>query len=69
MSAPDATGAGQAGREDTAFAVAAAFPLDDRRRFRPIAIVQKRQPGGKMRLHGAIEGRALGLARAVDGTA
>jgi len=49
--------------------VAAEFPLGYRRTDSPGAVIVKRQPGAKMRLYGAIEQRAFGLAAAVDGTA
>jgi len=67
--ARSAAGTGETVGEDAAVEVAAQFPLGGCRRTRPGAIILKRQPGGKMGLHLAIEQRALGLATAVDGTA
>lgn len=55
--------------QDAAFEVAAEFPPGYRRCGLPGAVILKRQPGGKMRLHGAIEQRAFEFATAVDGTA
>ena len=69
MSAVGAAGAGKAVGEDAAVEVAAEFPPGYRRCSLPGAVIVKCQPGGKMRLHGAIEQRALGLATAVDGAA
>ena len=59
----------EAGGQAAAVEVAAQFPLGDRWRARPAAIILTRQPGGKMGLHRALGQRALGLATAVDGTA
>jgi len=64
-----AAGARKAVGEDTAVEIAAEFSLGDCGCARPGAIILKRQPGGKMGLHRAIEQRALGPATAVDGTA
>ena len=64
-----AAGAGEAVSKDAAVEVAAEFPLGYRRRSLPGAVILKCQPGGKMRLHGAIKQRAFGLATAVDGAA
>ena len=69
MSAVGAAGTDEAVGEDAAVEVAAQFPLGDRWRARPGAIILKCQPSGKMGLRRAIEQRALGLATAVDGTA
>jgi len=55
--------------EDAALEVAAEFSLGYRRSDSPGAVILKRQPGRQVRLHGAIEQRALGLATAVDGAA
>ena len=49
-----AAGTGETVGEDAALAVATEFPLGDCGRARPGAILLKRQPGGKMRLHRAI---------------
>jgi len=67
--AHSAAGTGEAVGEDAAVEVAAQFPLGGRGRARAGTIFLKRQPGGKIGLHRAIEQRALGLATAVDGTA
>jgi len=67
--ARSAAGTGETVGEDAAVEVAAQFPLGGCRRARPGAIILKRQPGGKMGLHRAIEQRALGPATTVDGTA
>ena len=69
VSAVGAAGAGKAVGEDAAVEVAAEFPPGGCRRVRPGAIILKCQPGGKMRLRGATEQRALGLATAADGAA
>jgi hypothetical protein len=64
-----AAGTGETVGEDAALEVAAEVPLGYRWRACSGAILLKRQPGGKVRLHGAIEQGAFGLATAVDGTA
>ena len=69
MSAVGAAGAGKAVGEDAAVEVAAQFPPGYRRCSLPGAVIVKCQPGGKMRLQGAIEQRAPGLVTAVDGAA
>jgi hypothetical protein len=69
MSAVGAARTGKAVGEDAAVEIAAKFPLGYRRSDSPGAVILKRQPRRQVRLHGAIEQRALGLATAVDGTA
>ena len=63
------TGAGKAVGEDAAVEIAPEFPLGYRRSASPEPVISKRQPGRQVRLHGAIEQCALGLAKAADGTA
>ena len=62
-------GAGEAVGEDAAGEIAVEFPLDRRRCAAPGLVSLQCQPGRQMRLHGAVEQRAFGLAAAVDSTA
>jgi len=64
VSARSAAATGEAVGEDAAVEVAAEFTLGGCGRARPGAIILKRQPGGKMGVHRAIEQCALGLATA-----
>ncbi len=64
-----AAGAGKAVREDAAVEVTAKFPLDHCRGYGSGAVIVQRQPRCQMRLHGAIEQRAFGLAAMVDSAA
>ena len=60
---------GETVSEDAAVEVTVKFPLGYRRCSLPGAVILKRQPGGKMRLYGAIAQRAFGAATALDGAA
>ena len=69
MPAVGAAGTGETMSEDAALEIAAESPLGGRGCACPGAILLKLKPGGKMRLHRAIQQRALGLTTALDGAA
>jgi|GEM_PF-2950980 len=68
MATVGAAGTRKAVGVDAAFEVTAEFTLDYRWRACSGAILLKRQPSRKVRLHDPVDQRALGLATAGDGT-
>ena len=70
MAAVGASSARKAMRENAAFEIAAELPLDIRRTGSALPTVEGEfEPGGEVRLHGAIEHGTFGPATAIDGSA
>ena len=70
VAALGASSARKAMRENAAFEIAAELPLDIRRTGSALPTVEGEfEPGGEVRLHGAIEHGAFGPATAIDSRA
>ncbi len=68
MAAVGAAGPGKTVGEVSAFGISPEFPLGDAGNSATDAVIVQLQPGGQMRLRGAVEQAALRVPPAIDGT-
>jgi len=69
VAAVSTAGASEAVGEDAAFEVTTEFPLDVGRSRPPRFVLRPFEPGGQMRLYGAVEHGAFRLATTIGGCA